>query len=356
MRLAFLIFFLQLCIVGYGQLNISGRILSDQSGEPLSQASVYINNSTIGTTTGPDGSFLLSNIRPGNYDIVVSFVSFEILVHSVVLADKDLKFEFRLSPKAQQMRNILVMSDEKRKQMMELFRQLFLGVTTAGERCKIQNEAEILFEPGKGKNDIYAFAETPLIVINNELGYRISFDLQEFYLDQTTGRTFFYGYTRYEELGKGNPDKLKKRRVEYYLGSTMHFYHSMYADKAEQNGFSLFNRYRVSKDGKLTVVNEAKAASALMGTDSLRRKYMDWNGKIVVQYKRDPIYKAALNRKGFLQGSLPRGIESELTMLERPVYFTEQGLPENPMRIAFNGFWSFEKLGNMLPIDYRPEN
>ena len=139
------------------------------------------------------------------------------------------------------------------------------------------------------------------------------------------------------------------------MGSTMHFYHSAYADQLTANGFSTFIRYRVSADGKETTVTEAKPSSALVLNDSAGRKYMDWDGKIVVQYNRNPIYKNALMRNRFVVGSLPRGIESVLTMLERPVYFTEQGLPENPMRIAYSGFWSYEKLGNMLPIDYRPE-
>ena len=93
-----------------------------------------------------------------------------------------------------------------------------------------------------------------------------------------------------------------------------------------------------------------------MHVDSIsQRKYMEWDNQITVQYLKNPIYKNALFSKTLVMGSLPKGIESSLSMLEKPVYFTEQGLPENPMKIAFSGFWSYEKLGNMLPIDYRPD-
>ena len=339
------------------QFSVSGKVFSDAGGAALSGASVYLNNSTIGTTTSADGSFMLSGIRPGNYEIIVSYVSFDVLVHTVNISDKNLRFEFRLSPKAQQMRNILVMSDERRKKMMALFKSQFLGITDAGEKCRIENESEIMFEPGKGKTDIYAFADHPLVVINRELGYKISFDLQEFYLDESGGRTFFYGYSKYEELEKGNRDKIKKKRKGYYFGSTMHFFQSMYIGNAEENNFRIFRKFNVSSNGVVTKQRQQVFSKNLIYVDSIsQRKYLEWDNQITVQYLRNPVYKNALFTKTMVIGSLPIGIESDLTMLEKPVYFTEQGLPENPMKIAFSGFWSYEKLGNMLPIDYRPED
>src|SRR6187549_3063338 len=151
MKLLHLLFFL-CSISASAQISITGKVTSDAGGNALSGASVYINNSTIGTTTTADGSFTLTGIRPGNYEIIVSFVSFDVLVHPVTVTNKDLRFEFRLSPKAQQLRNILVLSDERRKKMMALFRSQFLGITEAGEKCRIQNESEIMFEAGQGKN------------------------------------------------------------------------------------------------------------------------------------------------------------------------------------------------------------
>jgi hypothetical protein len=275
----------------------------------------------------------------------------------VEVKSADLRFTFRLEAKVQQMRNILVMSDERRRKMMAMFKEQFLGITLAGEKCRIENEREIMFEPGKGKSDIYAFADQPLVIINRELGYRILFDLQEFYLDDSTGQTFFYGYTKYEELEKGNIEKNRKKRRQYYMGSTMHFYHSLYEGKAKENQFRVVQKISMSNNMERYTDNlEIDPKNFVYIDKESKRKYMSWDGGITVQYLQNPVYKNALLTKTIVTGALRKGIESVLTMLAKPVFFTEQGLPENPLRIALSGFWSYEKLGNMLPIDYRPGN
>jgi CarboxypepD_reg-like domain len=339
------------------QVNITGKVLANVSGEPLVGVSVYINNSTIGTTTNENGIFELQQIVPGTYEIIVSHIGYEPLLHRVEIKAANLKFIFRLEAKVEQMRNILVMSDEKRRKMMTIFKEQFLGITVAGEKCSIENEREIMFEPGNGKSDIYAFADQPLIVINRELGYRILFDLQEFYLDQSTGRTFFYGYSKYEDLEKGNTEKYRKKRRQYYMGSTMHFYHSLFEGKAKENQFRVIQIITYSNNIERYVDTLKNDPKNFVYTDKeSKRKYMAWDGKITVRYLQDPVYKNALRNKTMVEGALRKGIESELTMLEKPVFFTDQGLPEYPLRITFSGFWSYERLGNMLPINYRPEN
>ena len=339
------------------QVNISGKVLSDESGEPIVGASIYINNSSIGTMSNAEGEFHLHNILPGTYEIIVSHIGYEPLLHRVDVKSVDLRFTFRLVAKAQQMRNILVMSDERRRKMMTTFKEQFLGITVAGEKCRIENEREIMFEPGKGKSDIYAFADHPLIIINKELGYRITFDLQEFYLDDVNGQTFFYGYTKYEDLEKGSIQKYRKKRRQYYTGSTMHFYQSLYEGKAKENQFRVVQKITMSINMERHENIVEIDPKDFVYIDSVsKRKYMAWDDKITVQYLENPVYKNALLNKTIVRVTLRKGIESELTMLEKPVFFTEQGLPENPLRIAFSGFWSYEKLGNMLPIDYRPGN
>jgi hypothetical protein len=339
------------------QVNISGKVLSDESGEPIAGASVYINNSSIGAMSNAEGGYHLHNVLPGTYEIIVSHIGYEPLVHRVEVKSADLRFTFRLEARVKQMRNILVMSDERRRKMMAMFKEQFLGITLAGEKCRIENEREIMFEPGKGKSDIYAFADQPLIIINKELGYRITFELQEFYLDDVSGQTFFYGYTKYEDLEKGNIEKYRKKRRQYYTGSTMHFYQSLYEGKAKENQFRVVQKITISNNmERHEEIVEINPKDFVYIDKVSKRRYMAWDDKITVQYLENPVYKNALLNKTIVRGALRKGIESELTMLEKPVFFTEQGLPENPLRIAFSGFWSYEKLGNMLPIDYRPGN
>jgi hypothetical protein len=341
------------CIYGYAQVSITGKVLNDISGDPLAGASVYINNSTIGSTTVADGSFILSNVMPGTYDIIVTFVSFEVIVHRVSVADKPLKLTFRMNEKATEMRNILVMSDELRQRRIEKFRQLFLGITLAAERSKILNEDDILFEGGDKKGEIIAFSEQPLIVVNRELGYRIYFDLKEFYLDEGQGLSYFLGYTRFEDLESSNAGKWQKKRMQYYMGSTMHFYHSLADGNIEENNFRVY----LVKDIKGSDMKARIPVSgdSIVKVDTVSQlKYIDVKDRMIVNYLKDPYHKSHLKTKVMFSIAAARGIESSITILEHPCYLDKSGLLEDPMSVRYSGFWGYEKLANMLPVDFNP--
>lgn len=60
----------------YCQFTIQGRIVDSASGEPLSGASVYCQNTTLGTVTNKEGHFSLS-LKSGGYDLVISFTGYQ---------------------------------------------------------------------------------------------------------------------------------------------------------------------------------------------------------------------------------------------------------------------------------------
>jgi hypothetical protein len=84
------------------------------------------------------------------------------------------------------------------------------------------------------------------------------------------------------------------------------------------------------------------------------RYYLKWNGTLQVRYKYDPYFKEALKRKFFVAGNLPHGFQSGIVMMEAPAYLDPNGVLLDPLAVQFSGFWSYEKLANMLPINYRP--
>jgi hypothetical protein len=60
-----------------GQIVISGRILNQADKRPVANASIFLSNIAIDNKTGEDGSFRLSNIKPGKYNLVVSIIGFQ---------------------------------------------------------------------------------------------------------------------------------------------------------------------------------------------------------------------------------------------------------------------------------------
>lgn len=361
------------------QVTISGRILSGTGNEPVSTASVYINNTTIGTTSKENGDYTLKGISPGVYEIIVSHVGFELVVYKVEVKSDDLRLTFRMEPKVKQMRDILVVTASQREKWLTIFKDNFLGQTVAASRSRIMNEDEIFFEKGPNRNIIRAFSEMPLIIENKELGYRIFFQLQEFYYDAQEGRTLFFGFTRYEELREtagSVPGKYRRNREKTYRGSTLHFYHSLLADQLDKEGFSTYltlppdTSASVNKpDLELTGgtfkirtgtprLSVAVSRKDIFFTDSINRSvnFLRWKGTLQVRYRFNPYYKEALKRKIMVSGNLPEGFQSSVEMLESPAYLDANGLLINPLSVQYSGFWSYEKLANMLPINYRPEN
>ncbi|WP_336517649.1 carboxypeptidase-like regulatory domain-containing protein [Pollutibacter soli] len=363
-----LIFFLD----GFCQVTISGRILNDETGEPVPNVSVYINNTTIGVNSDAEGNYILKSIRPGIYEIITSHVGFDMLVHRVEVTNQHLRVSFRLVPKIKQMRNIVIMTTDLRKKWIGIFKEYFLGQSLAASKSKILNEDEILFEKGNEPKALKAFTETPLIIENRELGYRIHFDLVEFYYDEASGRTYFYGFSRYEDLEGRESAKNKwvKNRQRAYYGSTQHFYHSLLNNDLENQQYVVFLRKPpdstpvVKTSGSNVIIIPAPKAPVavnvsvndiLSKTDTLGGKnQLKWKGRLVVRYKLNPYGKDFLRRKGMLSGFLPKGVQSELDMIDEYVFVDSNGCLETPLSVSYSGYWAYERVADMLPIDYRP--
>ncbi len=81
---------LNLCtIFAFSQVNLSGKV-TDAEGKGIPAVSVTIQNTTFGTTTNEAGMYsLAANVRPGNYIIVFSAVSFQTKQQSTQLSASD---------------------------------------------------------------------------------------------------------------------------------------------------------------------------------------------------------------------------------------------------------------------------
>lgn len=78
-HLSALLFLLNiLCLPALAQTGtITGKVTDARLNEPLIGASVMIEGSTTGAVTDIDGHFRIAGLKPGNYNIVASYVSYE---------------------------------------------------------------------------------------------------------------------------------------------------------------------------------------------------------------------------------------------------------------------------------------
>ena len=80
------------------KLSISGKI-TDKENNPLPGASVVIKETFLGTSADAEGNYKLSNLKPGNYTLVVSFIGYK-KEQKIINLTKDLNLDFALETSA----------------------------------------------------------------------------------------------------------------------------------------------------------------------------------------------------------------------------------------------------------------
>jgi hypothetical protein len=81
---------------------IRGNVYDKNGGQPVPFANVLLRGSTLGATTDLNGFFQISNVKPGNYSLFVSFVGYDSLEQKVSVALGDIAYKsFYLTESAQ---------------------------------------------------------------------------------------------------------------------------------------------------------------------------------------------------------------------------------------------------------------
>ena len=74
--------------------TVRGFVFDAESGEPVIFTNVFLEGTTIGTSTDVNGYYSITRIKPGTYTLVVSAISYEefseeiIVVHDEILSKK----------------------------------------------------------------------------------------------------------------------------------------------------------------------------------------------------------------------------------------------------------------------------
>lgn len=107
-NILFLALFLSGCQYAiWAQYAISGTV-SDENGETVMGAEIYIEQLHIGTISDENGFYELRNVPKGTHKLTISFISFTTENTDVTIADKDLDFSIKLKPSVFHMDEIIV--------------------------------------------------------------------------------------------------------------------------------------------------------------------------------------------------------------------------------------------------------
>jgi iron complex outermembrane receptor protein len=91
--------------------TIEGTVIDAQTDEPIVGANVYISQLEKGAATDAEGTFTITSVPAGSYEIEVSFLGYKTQVQTVTIGeDESLKLTVHLSPSQMMMEGITVTS------------------------------------------------------------------------------------------------------------------------------------------------------------------------------------------------------------------------------------------------------
>lgn len=407
------------------QKTISGRVL-DSSNEPLEGASVYLNNTSVGTTTNEKGEFELS-IKKGSYELIASYLGYETAQFPFNSEEIKSSIVFKLRPKNNLLNEVVVsnkkksMSAEDRAYFLSRFKSTFLGRTNMARECKIMNEDVIDFDYDMFSNTLEASVSSPIIIEHKGLGYRIYSDLVHYEL--TPDKITYLGYTRYENMkgSKRKKRKWEKQRRVIYNGSSLHFFRSALANNLDKEGFvidkikripnpdrpsdsiiklarkKMRDYYHLPSDKRFKAVTdllsnvtiETDTKGATKEEISEYNKVRDSLSDILnrSRFKRmiDSLVQSNVKQSEFIanyqnqnllrfpnhlkikymnepeEDNYRRGPNklqyqvSTISLLVDSSVIDNTGILINPLDMFIEGYWSYEKIADTLPLDYEPK-
>jgi hypothetical protein len=341
---------------------ISGVIKDASTGETLPFANVFLSGTTYGTTSDQDGFFELKIFEPGTYELIVRFVGFDTYVKSVSFTmPEEIAFEVQLQPENINLGSIVVTDqlDEEWQRNLAVFKREFLGMTKNASSCKIINEEEINFYFNKEKRTLEAFIKGPIQVENKALGYRLDYYLEDFVIDYKQEYIRYFGYTQYSELKDGNDQKRRfiKAREKAYQGSKEHFFKALYENKLEEQGYEVMFAQDVKGLGRAVTAKNVNLYDSIASGPNEFTKSLGFQHYIYITYLNELEAVEYTGTAGMTVQGQPvtrKPQRSWISLIDRaePILFEQSGYVLNPVSFHSNGYWGFEKVGDMLPSNY----
>lgn len=347
-------------------IQISGWVRDMKTKDPIVGVNVYLNGTTIGAVTDQFGNYSISNVSRDNYVVVFSFVGYELVSYTLkpgsnnyyavncLMVDKVFtleQVEVSSSP---------FIDESDWPKFYRLFKSQFIGNTSFASRCNILNPEVLNFAFNNDTETYYAYADEPIIMENQALGYIVYFNLINYEANQMDAR--FHVVARFEELeskSRGLQKRWKKNRIKSYLGSPFHFFKSLASGTLEHEGYSIF---LMDKD---KLEKRSIKSDEVLKIGANGNKYLSFDEYLAIEYHREyePIeYREYVNRdnpfyysgvsteKIGIRNSNPQSTVLELKSNDIRIY--KSGQVQSPENLVYYGYWSWERMAELMPVNY----
>lgn len=391
------------CAFSQNTFTISGIVRDNKDGLP--GASIYLSGYKIATVADNNGKFKLPNLKPGSYDILVQMVGYLPYSKSVIISDQSVTVDLILKENVAELDEVVIRADPNRQKYINQFKEFFIGKSPNAALCKILNPQVLNVDFDITKSTLTVSTTEFLIVENKALGYRLKYMLDHFEYNSRTHIIYYSGHPFFEEL-KASAAKKKKyiaaREVAYY-GSSQHFFRSLYAGKTKEEGFIINKMLKIPNPNRYpeVVINSnlekikslpektgvrktaGKIDTALLNfwikqkemprtIDRFSRgdvlpdtlvhdlnenlKYLSYTDGLIIQYTKEK-ESLAYSKTGFWVFrplDVPENEISVANLTGPGVRFYENGGIYDSRSLLFEGYWAYEKVADMVPMDYIP--
>ncbi|MEO6330117.1 MAG: carboxypeptidase-like regulatory domain-containing protein [Ginsengibacter sp.] len=340
--------------------TVTGKVIDKNSTLPLAGASVFAQNTTFGVATDAEGNFKLK-LPNGGYELTVTFTGYETESIRITTSSVDNKnMIIEVKPKEKSMEEVSIVATSEVKDGWQkygsFFTENFIGKTQTSRQCVIKNPEVLRFFFSRKRNRLKVITNEPLVVMNNALGYKITFAIDSFTYEYANNTSQFTGYPLFEEL-QGTTEQQagwKQNRMQAYLGSQLHFMRSLYDKTIDEEGFEV--QFIITKNGRETPIplkNIYSALNYLKDDSTSTVEFKPNQPEIAIIFNNEKPEQAYIDldpkaNKNF-QVSTLNITPGESIIIEENGYYYDQ------KDIITNDYWGFKKVGDMLPYDYDPE-
>jgi len=385
-------------LVGQEKVNsIKGVVIDSLTREPIPFLAVFIPNTTISTLTNDRGEFSLEKLPLSTTQLTFSHLNYGL--KQVWISDalrKGTRITVPMTRKMIALKEVEVIAkrnrraEADRKYFLRVFYKTFLGDASNME-CKLTNPEVLRFR--KEGSGIIASSQYPLQIVNNRLGYKLTYYLDYFIFNDSndynltsTNKTFFsfQGVSQYEELKARDSASYRQwvqNRNKEFSGSLGDFLSCVYNQQLSDHG------YTVLKAGisdsllreRVTIAQTAKKAKkATLNIDSVFFFDSGRNQSRYLHYLPARNYPI-IDKTSLLGNAYGKTMQFNDTLLVFKnmsdslsryddvvsLFYIGKGALEfypNGDYQIFNGnlYWSLldakQKIINILPLDYQPSH
>ena len=147
----------------FGQYSITGVVKDSEINEPLINANIIIEENSKGVSTDFDGKFVIKDIAPGSYTLLVSYIGYKSIKETVVIRKSNVNLTLELNAIANDI------------QILPVVRANALRATELTPMTYYNMSKEELEANNLGQDVPYLLQMTPSTVVTSDAGHGVGY-------------------------------------------------------------------------------------------------------------------------------------------------------------------------------------